>query len=269
MSDLVIRQLNEVHLQIECEKYIANELCEYFTFYVPNYKFVPAYRNKLWDGKIRLFNLRNNTLYCGLFEYVKQFAKEREYTILKEFDDSSTEINLDSMVLSSRGKQIEPRDYQKNAVLHGLTNQKALLLSPTASGKSLIIYMMIRWYLENHNENILLVVPTTSLVEQMYSDFEDYSKLNGWSVEDNCHRIYSGKEKIDISKRVVITTWQSIHNLPRNWFVPYGMVIGDEAHNFKAKSLTKIMENLVNAKYRIGTTGTLDGTQTHRLVLRR
>ena len=51
------------------------------------------------------------------------------------------------------------------------------------------------------------------------------------------------------------------------WFQRYGMVVGDEAHNFKAKSLTAILEKCTEAKYRIGTTGTLDGTQTHQLVL--
>jgi superfamily II DNA or RNA helicase len=102
----------------------------------------------------------------------------------------------------------------------------------------------------------------------MYKDFADYATLEeSWSVEETCHRIYSGKEKINISQRVIITTWQSIYKMQATWFEPYGMVIGDEAHNFKAKSLASIMEKLRDAKFRIGTTGTLDGTQTHKLVL--
>lgn len=265
--DLIIDKLNEVHLFIRCENSIAMELSEYFTFYVPGYKFVPAYRNKLWDGKIRLYDTRRSTLYLGLLEYVKKFCEERNYEYDITFSDKDEEVQLLDLPIASRGKEIELRDYQRTASLHALTNKKSLLLSPTASGKSLIIYTMIRWYLKNHNERVLLVVPTTSLVEQMYSDFEDYSTINEWSVEDNCHRIYSGKEKLDIVKRVVITTWQSIHTLPKHWFSPYGMIIGDEAHNFKAKSLTKIMESLIHAEYRIGTTGTLDGTKTHKLVL--
>jgi superfamily II DNA or RNA helicase len=132
----------------------------------------------------------------------------------------------------------------------------------------LIIYMAIRYYLETYGANILLIVPTTSLVEQMYSDFEDYAYFEeDFKVEDNCHRIYSGKEKFGVKSRVIITTWQSIYKLPTAWFENFGMVIGDEAHNFKAKSLTSILEKCHNAKYRIGTTGTLDGSQTHQLVL--
>jgi superfamily II DNA or RNA helicase len=96
----------------------------------------------------------------------------------------------------------------------------------------------------------------------MYKDFEDY----GWDAEGNCHKIYSGKERIT-DKSVVITTWQSIYKMDRKWFAPYQVVIGDEAHQFKSKSLISIMTKLGDAKYRYGFTGTLDGTQTHKWVL--
>ena len=45
------------------------------------------------------------------------------------------------------------------------------------------------------------------------------------------------------------------------------VLLEDEAHLFKAKSLTSIMTKLHQCKYRYGLTGTLDDTQTHRLVL--
>ena len=175
----------------------------------------------------------------------------------------------ETLKLYAHGKAIEPRDYQLQAIHHALTHYRAMLLSPTASGKSLVIYILIRWFLEeNPGKRALLIVPTTSLVEQMFTDFKDYSTLDEtWNNEAECHRIYSGKEKMDIRSRVVITTWQSIYKMRPEWFELYGMVIGDEAHNFKAKSLSSIMEKLRDAKYRIGTTGTLDGTQTHKLVL--
>jgi superfamily II DNA or RNA helicase len=110
--------------------------------------------------------------------------------------------------------------------------------------------------------DVLLVVPTTSLVEQMFKDFEDY----GWDAEKYCHKIYSGKEKYD-NRPVTITTWQSIYKLEKKFFARYGCVIGDEAHLFKSKSLVSIMTKLCDAKYRFGFTGTLDGTQTHKWVL--
>ena len=62
MSEITITKVNEVYAKIECEKHIAKEISEYFTFFVPGYTFVPAYRNKIWDGKIRLFDSRNSQL---------------------------------------------------------------------------------------------------------------------------------------------------------------------------------------------------------------
>ena len=155
----------------------------------------------------------------------------------------------------------KPRDYQIDAVCDALKYNRKLLISPTASGKSLMIYSVVRYYIES-SKRILLIVPTTSLVEQMYKDFEDY----GWNAEEYCHKIYSGKEKTT-DLPVVITTWQSIYKLDRKFFKDFEVVIGDEAHQFKSKSLISIMTKLDDAKYRFGFTGTLDGSQTHKWVL--
>ena len=278
MDKIIISKANHVFLNIQTDAGIEQELSDHFCFYVPGYKFMPAYKNRMWDGKIRLYDLRKKVLYTGLFKYLREFAAARDYEIEIENNDNygrpditeniDVPALLDELHLTAGGNKIEARDYQKEAVHHALSNRQSLLLSPTASGKSLIIYMAIRYYLSTYDEgNILLIVPTTSLVEQMYSDFGDYSQYDEWNVEEDCHRIYGGKEKYDIRKRVVISTWQSIYKERPAWFQDFGMVVGDEAHNFKAKSLTAILEKCGNAKYRIGTTGTLDGTQTHQLVL--
>jgi superfamily II DNA or RNA helicase len=269
-SDIIIQKKNEVYLNIECEPHIKQELSEYFTFDVPDAKFMPQYRNKLWDGKIRLFSPGTGELYCGLLQHAKIFADERGYKVeLKdnkfyghpEYEDSN--ITPPSIVdtLKEFGITLEVRDYQYNAIYSALKKKRKLLLSPTGSGKSLMIYSVIR-FLEANNHKTLILVPTTSLVEQIYKDFISY----GWDAEKYCHKIYSGKEKISNSP-VVISTWQSIYKLPKKYFDDFTAVIGDEAHLFKAKSLISIMTKLHNAEYRIGFTGTLDGTKTNKLVL--
>ena len=96
----------------------------------------------------------------------------------------------------------------------------------------------------------------------MFKDFQDY----GWDAENHCHRIYAGRERVNTNE-VTITTWQSVYQLDRKFFEEYDVVIGDEAHLFKSKSLVSIMDKLHHAKYRYGFTGTLDGTQTHKWVL--
>ena len=140
-----------------------------------------------------------------------------------------------------------------------------MLLSPTGSGKSLIIYCLLRWH-EQFNRRQLILVPTTSLVEQLYSDFQDYSCINGWKASENCNRVYAGHEKTS-TLPITISTWQSIYTQPKQYFAKTDVIYGDEAHQFKAKSLTSIMSKCINTPYRIGTTGTLDGIKTHKLVL--
>ena len=269
MANIIIQKKNEIYLKIETEPHIHQELSEYFTFEVPGAKFMPQYRSKYWDGKIRLYSNHNGEIYVGLLDKLISWAKKSEYTV--EFKDNkfygspfeenemiSVEGVSDYMKSISRH---EPRDYQVNAVYDALRYNRKLLISPTASGKSLMIYSIVRYFVEKEH-NILLIVPTTSLVEQMYKDFEDY----GWNAEEYCHKIYSGKEK-STNKNVIITTWQSIYNLPRSFFENFDVVIGDEAHQFKSKSLVGIMTKMDNTKYRFGFTGTLDGSQTHKWVL--
>lgn len=260
-NKLFVSKINEVYLHVRCESSDAMELNEYFTFYVPGYKFMPAFRNKLWDGKIRLFNYQTRQLYAGLLPYLERFADERDYEIeLNESIEGAYEFAFNDAqeFIDTLGLPFAPRDYQIKAFVHCVRNKRSLLLSPTASGKSLIIYLLTRWY----NEKTLIIVPTISLVAQLYKDFEDY----GFDSNKYIHQIMSGASKTTDSP-IVISTWQSIYKMPKEWFDQFNVVIGDEAHLFKAKSLTTILSNLIDCKYRFGLTGTLDGTQTHRLVL--
>ena len=260
--------MNEAFVKIICTDGVAYELREDFTFQVPGYQFTPQYRARLWDGKIRLFDVRTKQLYRGLVPYVAKFCEERNYEWEYENESYDEEFSLaeaKEYVDKLRPKHA-PRDYQLDAFVHAIRTRRTLLLSPTASGKSLIIYLLARFLQHKGLKKGLIVVPTVSLVEQLTSDFKDYSETNGWDVNANIHKIYQGQEK-DSDKFLTISTWQSLYKMPKQWFAQFDFVIGDEAHQFKAKSLTDIMTGLTNAKYRIGTTGTLDGTKTHRLVL--
>ena len=269
MSHLIISKKNEVFLQVQAEPHVYYELADQFTFDVPGAKFSPAYKKKFWDGKIRLFSTQTGQIYVGLLDRVVQFCKDHGYSY--EFVNSKHyglpfEVNEG---ISKEGVKDymnaicrhQPRSYQVDGVYDALRHNRKLLISPTASGKSLMIYSIVRYYVEN-KKSTLIVVPTTSLVEQMYKDFADY----GWDVGSFCHKIYAGKER-ETDSQVIITTWQSIYKLPRKYFERFSVVVGDEAHQFKSKSLISIMTKLGNAKYRYGFTGTLDGTQTHKWVL--
>ncbi len=263
MSEIIrVTKFNDVHIKLHCDASVAYELNEYFTFSVPGARFTPAFKNKMWDGKIRLFHLMRQTLYVGLLDKVKQFATDRgyqvEYDKPNEFAGTNFTLQDAQQHATDIDLTLQPRDYQYEAFMHAVRKKRAVMISPTASGKSLIIYLLTTHLI---GKKVLIIVPTTGLVHQMASDFEDYG-----CPPHLIHKIFSGQEK-DTDAHITITTWQSIYQLPAKWFSKYGCVIGDEAHTFKAKCLVSIMEKLTTCEYRYGFTGTLDGTQTNKLVL--
>ena len=268
METISVRKLSHANLHIDCDYGVAAELKEFFSFFVPGYRFMPAFRRRIWDGKIRLFDSNTGELPAGLYHHFLKLCQNRRYgvkLVKTKYGLANDENNLSPKEIYEYSKQLklpwELRDYQFTGISHALKQKRAVLVSPTGSGKSLIIYYLIRWYLKNHNKKILVIVPTTSLVEQMYHDFISYNMS-----EEMAHRIYSGKDKTD-DAQIFISTWQSIYKLPKIWFSQFGAVFGDECHGFKSKSLMNIMNKATEAEYRFGTTGTLDGTQTHELVL--
>ena len=262
---IIVEKLNEVYLKLEADADLRRNLSDYFSFEVPGYRFTPQYRNRVWDGRIRLYSYATGQLYVGLYPYLEHWCSENKVEIVKKGEilaNNNTIAAATDGLIESYDIRIPPRNYQIDAFKYALQYDRGLILSPTASGKSLISYMLCRYYLDKLNEKILIIVPTTSLVEQLYKDFKDY----GFKSDENISRNYHGYD-IEDDKRIVISTWQSLYNLPKTFFAQFGAVIGDEAHLFKAVSLTKIMTKLVDCKYRIGMTGTLDGSKTHKLVL--
>jgi len=265
-----ISKKNEVYLVIsDMTDSDKKELTEFFTFEVPGFKFMPMYRSRMWDGKIRLFSPATGEIYVGLLQYIRVFCQKNgiDYILEEGVENERVIVRqvvrdfIRSLKPKSGGKSLKVRDYQIDAVHHCISRNRALIVSPTASGKSLVIYSIIRYY-HMMGLKTLILVPTTSLVEQMYTDFEDY----GWSSGTYCQKVYQGHDR-KVTKDVVISTWQSLYKMPKKYFEDFGCVIGDEAHMFKAKSLTGIMTKLHSCKYRFGLTGTLDGCQTHQLVL--
>jgi len=250
-----LRKINEVFLQVQAEPSILQELSDQLTFLVPGAKFMPAVRNKYWDGKIRLLNTMTGLTYVGLVHFIREFCYQRNYQL--SLDDNLVIATDDTPPKLPKSLTKEPRDYQLAALKKAVDATRGIFLSPTASGKSLIIYLISCFY----KKKTLIIVPTVSLVMQMKKDFEDYA---GKALDIYC--ITAGVDKVSDSP-IVISTWQSIYKMPKNWFKQFDVVIGDEVHIFKATSLKSIMEKLEDCKYRFGFTGTLDGSLTNRVTL--
>ena len=258
MSNIVrVSKIDEVFLKVHCDDGLARDLYDFFSFTVPNAKFMPSYRNKFWDGKVRLFSIKTNKIYIGLLPYIDEFCKERGFEfegVTDVLGEKERQPDLDTFV-KSLDLPFEPRGYQLEALKSSIQYGRQLLLSPTASGKSLIIYMLARYY----NKKTIIIVPTTSLVEQMTKDFIDYG------YKEPVCKIYHGQEVFDAP--ITVTTWQSFAKAPKEVLQSFDVVVGDEAHLFKAQTLKGILEKMKSTAIRIGTTGTLDGTEVHRLQL--
>ena len=266
MSDvIVIEKFNEVYMKVTADPGIRQELMNYFSFRPPGYQFTPSYKNKVWDGYVRLYNPMKPILYAGLVEYLKKFCEDREYEIkIPDEMQPHTDIPDDYIddLVKEIGAKLKPRDYQIDYILNALRNNRSLSLSPTSSGKSFIIYLIQQHYFRTFGHRTLLIVPTISVVHQMAGDFVDYG-----CDPNMIYKIQGGVDK-KTKAPVVISTWQSLIRQPKEWFDQFRVVLGDEAHNFQAKSLTTIMEKLTDAPYRHGFTGTISSdSKVHRLVL--
>lgn len=259
MSKVIVSKVNDVFMKVDCDDGLARDLYDFFSFTVPGAKFMPSVKNRYWDGKVRLFSLKTKRIYIGLLPYVDEFCRERGFDFdgISDVIGEKTDIKFDlkKYFMKEYNLPFEPRDYQMEAVETAIKYGRQLLLSPTASGKSLIIYLLARWY----NKKTVIIVPTTSLVEQMTKDFIDYGY-----TEPVC-KIYSGQEVFDAP--ITVTTWQSFAKAPKDVLDSFDVVIGDEAHLFKAQTLKGILEKMKSTAIRIGTTGTLDGSDVHRLQL--
>ncbi|MGZ4851068.1 MAG: DEAD/DEAH box helicase family protein, partial [Candidatus Bathyarchaeia archaeon] len=147
---LYVSKLNNSYIKITCEPGLAYELNEYFTFDVPGAKWSPQFKSRFWDGKIRLYNVMAATLYAGLLYYVELFCQERRYELVYVDDFAAQEFSVkeakDFIKTLNIPAKYEVRDYQLEAFVHAVRERRSLFLSPTASGKSFIIYLIVRYY---------------------------------------------------------------------------------------------------------------------------
>jgi superfamily II DNA or RNA helicase len=255
-----IEKVNSVYIRVTSDPSIEREIQDTFTFKIPNFRFTPAGRAG-WNGDIKLYNRQTKLLYAGLLYSLLEFAKRNDYPVSLKKEDfpvndiTVEEVNtfLDTLNIPPH---IERREYQVDSIRAAIMSRRRTMLSPTASGKSFMIYALYRYF----NVKTLLIVPDTGLVRQMAMDIKDYG------YQGDVHMIYQGQDKFS-DARITVSTWQSIYKESPEWFSQYEAVIVDEVHGAKADKLKGIMEKMTQCDIRIGFTGTLDGTTLNKLVI--
>lgn len=259
MQNILVHFENYSHVKIECDESTFYELRDYFSFEAEGYRFNPRFRSGQWDGRIRLLDY-NRKLPYGLVGQIKRFCTSMNYTFWIDPKITEKETlerdNFDSWVNSldiySGGTKITPHWYQSEAVYEGLVNCRNILNLPTSAGKSLIQALLARYYLENYEGKILILVPTTALVDQMINDFCDYQLFN----RDNLLGIRAGTKR-DSDAQIYVSTYQTAIKQPKEWFAQFGQFMNDECHLATGKSISSIIEGLVNCKFKYGLSGSL------------
>jgi len=244
---------------------VLMELYERFSFQVQGYRFMPAYLSGRWDGWLRLVSF-DGVVKVGLIPDVIKFLKEsgRNVKLSPEFKTFKIDIPFD---INKLCLPFIPWKHQTDAIKIALEKKRQVILSPTSSGKSLVIYSIAR-ATSSEKLKTLIIVPSIMLVTQLYGDFSDYSVNDvDWKVDDKIHCITGGVCK-ETEKSITISTWQSIQYIKDfKWFKQWDVILVDECHGCKAKVLSTIMGNCTNAFYRIGLSGTLDGLQSTEMEL--
>jgi len=270
MSDIIaLEKLNEVDFRVKgLTQGSALELKEHLTCVIDNWWFHPRAKAG-WRGEISYFNWNEQTVPIGLFPQMVKFCKKFGYKLKIDFDkeelfnDISDEDFEEFYKAIFRDSTFEPRDYQDESIKRALRKKRGIIESPTGSGKSLVIYTLIRFLLGVCEGKILLIVPNISLVNQMFSDFKEY----GWEqCEGYCNLVFGGSQK-RWQLPITISTWQSIYKKSIDFFAQYQAVIVDETHGAKASSIQKCLKKCINAEYRIGTTGTMPDSRQDQFTI--
>lgn len=281
MYDIKITKLNATYIKVICmEEHMEQEIADKFSFTTPNAQYDPRVKSGKWDGIKRLYHRRYKRMYTGLLLELVKFLKKQGYTVFIDPDlipssaisnEEIEDIIKEVINPHDEGKPLVPYDYQYDSIHYMLNMGRAIPLMATSAGKSLSIYIVVRILQlmdELEDKKIFVVVPTKALVEQMYSDFGNYANNPdaNWNVASHCQRINGDYEKY-INKHIVITTWQSLKELPPHVMKEAGAIIVDEVHTATASVLTKLLENAVDCDIRFGLTGTLDDWESNKLAV--
>lgn len=200
--DIILAPHSHAYCYVWTSESIERELSDELSFVVPGSQYMTKFRRG-WDGKVRLLNRTTKMVYAGLASRIERWAAKHQYTIENRLPPSRAVWDgFDTeRLLQTYPTALDVRDYQREAITHGLHHTRAVLLSPTASGKSLVLYYLVRARMMDGP--VLLVVPTITLVKQMVEDWRGY----GWTdVDGYVHQITGGVKK-DTSKPVVVSTW--------------------------------------------------------------
>ena len=277
----------------------------HFTRHVKSWRFHPAVKMGVWDGKKTYF--RNGRINLGLWREALKGCKEIEVPFnienkedfpinrdvtLEKVREFCSEFFKNHKVKTKEGEWIpfKPYDHQIDAAYKILKNRYCMAEVATSGGKSLIISIVMFYTLKKikTDAKFLIIVPSITLVTQFYDNIVEYNlgvntleqmRDNKLSPSNNgdmepcevrVEEVMSDRPRKYTgteNPNVYIGTYQSLEKWPKDFFQQFHTIATDEAHGAKAKTITSILESTFGHAYcRFGVSGTFPNDDTCEIL---
>jgi superfamily II DNA or RNA helicase len=271
-----ITKIDESYVKVHCNDDIALNLALAFSTMAKGYEFDQKYRSGIWDGRIYQYNYTNDTIPLGLTFKLSKYLKHTlnidvtiDESIFVKADLFSDEYITDFIKNTIGHTQYDPYDYQLQAIREIIYHRRLTIVCATGSGKSFIMFVAVCMILYHYTfiKTILVITPNVGLVNQLISDFDEYSRHsdNTFSKAFICN--YRDK-KPNTTNPIHVTNYQQICKRPTSFFNKFDMVMADECHNVsnnEVKNFAKCSLNSINAVFKIGLCGKMSEDKTLRL----
>lgn len=282
-----------------------HQLGLWLTRHVKGYRYMPAFKMGVWDGKQSYF--KNGRINLGLWREAMRGCKEIEASFILENKEDfplNREVTLEKVqefckdffkthkIKTKSGEWIQfmPHDHQIDAAYKILKNRYCMAEVATSGGKSLIISIVMFYTLKNMDPNakFLIIVPSITLVTQFYDNIVEYNHgvnnlidmrdkkidhtLNGEHLpcDIRVEEVMSDRPRKYSGAQnpnVYIGTYQSLEKWPKEFFQQFHTIATDEAHGAKAKTITSILQKTFGYAYsRFGVSGTFPEDDTCEIL---
>lgn len=243
-----------------------------FTKKIPNW-FIIKKKNPFANIDSAFIN-SSNMIPTGLWMELVNVCKKYNFPLIFSEDfnckikNCSFEYTLYSDYISDLFKNnetIKPIDYQIKGIYNVLSYKNCCLEVSTSGGKTLMAYILFRFLFDKMNiKHVLYVVPNTSLATQSLDKFLEYDKKNKIETNYTYSEIHSSaKKKNEYTDNIIFGTYQSLCKKKKDFFEQFDCVFIDECAHAKADSIKNILKKCVNAKYKVGVTGTFPKSGTY------
>lgn len=220
------------------DSYIQEALRKELSYDVPDAEWSEKYKQGIWDGKISLYNKREQSFPTGLTNKIKDFFEL--VNIQFKFVDKRNKPNKNYPVTCDFGGK-ELRDYQLNSGIAALRYQRGMLALCTGAGKTMTSCEI---FSKLAVSPVIFIVPAIELLKQTQKEFEKYLRLNGNPVKVGI----AGAGLCDLNlEGINVITYQTALNSFNKKYLEKGNKIVDDLNADGTKTTELLQKELEEA----------------------